>query len=47
MGDDGCVKNETKLKMSKLVGFVSIALGVLAILMIAFGVVAFNGLKPK
>jgi len=47
MGDDGCVKNETKLKMSKLVGFVSIAIGVLAILMIAFGVTAFNGLKKR
>jgi hypothetical protein len=30
--------------MTKLVGFVSIALGILAILMIAFGVVAFKGM---
>lgn len=47
MGDDGCVQNETKLKMSQLVGGVSILLFILSVVMIIFAVVSFSGMKPK
>lgn len=44
MGDDGCVKDDTKHRAQGCVKIVSIIMGILSILMIVFGVVSWGGM---